>query len=100
MRSWGRTNDQATPSWLVKATLIILGTLILKLMAPGTARAVEPGYGRVRFWSGIENTVPLSKSRADQIRAMMTWAEKNAVSASSKEELKDVDKVSRELDLG
>ncbi len=56
MRSWGRTNDQATSSWLVKATLIILGTLILELMAPGTARAVEPGYGRVRFWSGIENT--------------------------------------------
>ena len=61
MRTWGRRSDRSDISWVTKAAFIIIGSMLLKLTAPASAWGLEPGYGRVRFWGGIENTgVPFS----------------------------------------
>ena len=50
------------------------------------------------LWSAIERTVPLSKSRSDQIKMMTKWAKVHAVPASS-EETTDAEELERSIDI-
>jgi ATP-dependent 26S proteasome regulatory subunit len=49
--------------------------------------------------SAIQNTVPVSKSQAENLKDMLQWATDNAVPASQREKLSDNQKLRRSLDI-
>lgn len=56
MRTWGTGSDRLVASWITTATFLLFLSLIPWLAGELCAWEVEPGYGRVRLWQGIENT--------------------------------------------
>jgi SpoVK/Ycf46/Vps4 family AAA+-type ATPase len=49
--------------------------------------------------AAVQNTVPVSKSQADNLKDMLQWARDNAVPASKREKLSDDQKLRRSLDI-
>ena len=56
MRTWGRGSDRVVASWITVTAVILFLSLVPGLSGEVCAWDAEPGYGRVRFWQGIENT--------------------------------------------